>query len=167
MLCCPHCCGLHAAGLATYMNLALTDPLQQQGLLAFDDTQLLAAGPTAAAALQISPLQPRRTDAEQPLQPSLESQQLADAGSTGRDTAPRMVMGQSLSGNGSSSDVLQGLQDGLLYVVAVSRNCSGKRDTARVVCTLHWKKFWALCSARASHHMCTSTVGHVASGLYK
>lgn len=151
VLCCPHCCGLHAAGLATYMNLALTDPLQQQGLLAFDDTQLLAAGPAAAAALQQSPLQLRRTDAELPLQPSLESQRLADTGSTGGDSAPLLAMGQSLYGNGSSSDVMQGLQDGLLYVVAVSRNCSGKRDTGRVACLLHWKKTWGSMQCCAPH----------------
>lgn len=127
--CCAHAVlPLYAAGLATYMNLAMTDPLQQQGLLAFDDTQLLTVGPAAAAALKQS-LQLRRTDAELPLEPSLDIRQLADAGSTRDSLVSTPLLGQSLFGNGSlmaSSDVLQGLQDGLLYVVAVSRNCSGK-----------------------------------------
>jgi hypothetical protein len=32
-----------AAGLASYMNVAITDPLQQTGLLAYDDEELLQA----------------------------------------------------------------------------------------------------------------------------
>lgn len=37
------------AGLASYMNVAVTDPLQQLGVVAFDDTELAAAAPPSSA----------------------------------------------------------------------------------------------------------------------
>jgi hypothetical protein len=83
------------AGLATYMNVAITDPLQQRGLLAFDDTQLVLAGATAAAVL---------------------------SGSVDID-------GPSTAGNRAQpvdAVLLAALEEGLLYVVAVSRSCSGE-----------------------------------------
>jgi hypothetical protein len=80
------------AGLATYMNVAITDPLQQRGLLAFDDAELTQAGPEAAAVLA--------------------NTVRASSATTERDTV--------------DADLLAALQEGLLYVVAVSRNCSGE-----------------------------------------
>lgn len=82
------------------MNVAVTDPLEQQGLLAFDDEELRAAGAAAAAALQSSL--------------SAASKPLDGSGSpTGKELS------------GVSAVLLGALQQGLLYVVAVSRNCTG------------------------------------------
>lgn len=72
-----------------YMNVAITDPLAQQGLLAFDDQELSAAGPAAAAAFR--------------------HQQQA-----GPQDKPAL-----------HESIITALQQGLLYVVAVSRNCTG------------------------------------------
>jgi hypothetical protein len=100
------------AGLATYMNLAITDPLQQKGLLALDDAELAQAGPAAAAALaQQLPTTALDIPAEWISNVTLMAEDFGLL-QLGDDT-------------GSISSVLQALQDGLLYVVAVSRDCSG------------------------------------------
>lgn len=41
------------AGTASYMNVAITDPLQQTGLLAFDDEELRWAAPSPHLMLSI------------------------------------------------------------------------------------------------------------------
>lgn len=102
----PWCCSA-PAGLATYMNVAITDPLQQRGLLAFDDTELAQAGATAAAVLSTG----REPAGSANLSRLGPRQQLAEA-----ESSP-VVSGD--------ADMLAALEEGLLYVVAVSRNCSG------------------------------------------
>ena len=92
------------AGLATYMSVSITDPVQQKGLLAFDDADLALAGAAAAAALA------EQAGVSNTLGGNLTDQRL---GQVPGDDA------------GAASTVLQALQWGLLYVVAVSRNCSG------------------------------------------
>jgi len=82
------------------MNVVVTDPLEQQGLLAFDDEELRAAGAAAAAALQSS-----LSAASKPLDGS--------GGPKGRDLPT------------ASAVLLSALQQGLLYGVAVSRSCTG------------------------------------------
>lgn len=88
------------------MSVSITDPAQQKGLLAFDDADLALAGATAVGAL-----------AEQ-------------AGSSSNALSSNLTVdipGTVLGGDeaAAASSVLQALQGGLLYVVAVSRNCSG------------------------------------------
>lgn len=68
---------MHFAGLASYMNIAVTDPLQQLGLVAFDDVELFSSGMPAAEVFNSN------------------------------STAPTT-------------------EDNLLYIIAFSRNCTGK-----------------------------------------
>jgi hypothetical protein len=102
-------CVLNATGLGSYMNVAVTDPLQQLGLAAFDDRELAAAA-AAAAKAQLAKL----ADTHEMFAPanssssSGQSKHVArDVGGTSRqtDTAPDNV--------------------NLLYLAAFSRDCSG------------------------------------------
>jgi hypothetical protein len=105
------------------MNVAITDPLQQRGLLAFDDTQLVLAGATAAAVL---------------------------SGSVNID-------GPSTAGNRAQpvdAVLLAALEEGLLYVVAVSRSCSGEDFSQAVSDRL------AVCVGQTAWSMCQASILH-------
>jgi hypothetical protein len=106
------------------MNVAITDPLQQKGLLALDDAELAQSGPAAAAALkQQGPAAAAAMALQQtPKAATPVGDSLTSNMTTRAEGLRPLQLGSDVE---MTSSVLQALQDGLLYVVAVSRDCSG------------------------------------------
>eukprot|EP00775_Hariotina_reticulata_P010553 gene10553-10713_t len=83
------------------MNVAVTDPLQQLGLVAFDDQELEAGAAAAARAVQQTDSYTKPTWSS-----SWDSKHETASGASGRSSEPRQPDG------------------GLLYLAAFSRDCS-------------------------------------------
>jgi hypothetical protein len=132
-----------SAGLATYMNVAITDPLLQKGLLALDDAELAQSGPAAAAALtQQGPAAAAAQAQQQTTKPATPvGDRLTSNMTSAAEGLRPLQLGSDVE---RTSFVIQALQDGLLYVVAVSRDCSG-------VCADTQATIASSCLARALH----------------